>query len=222
MSFLILYQSSKVYHDKAKISIANVKKAIFLCPNRQALKRSAAGVPLAVDIGAFFVSCKCFLRRLDVAVYLPAADTFAFARALLDKAANVLGRIAEKKTYLMRKLLALAYAARQMCQTAGGSLGVVAALAKQAASRGVTEIARKAGGAVDIYQRTVVSIAKRQGAQPLWGVKTVEKTYALAHLVDIFIFIGKHTCRFQARERWRAVTDDAFFGHDVPPWKNVM
>ena len=73
-----------------------------------------------IDLAAFAQLLKRSLRTLAVAVDLPAADALEVAFALLDEAAHVLRRIAQKQPDLVRERLA---ASDSLCKAAKAARG---------------------------------------------------------------------------------------------------
>ena len=61
-----------------------------------------------INIGAFFVFGKQLLSAFNIGIYLPAANVFA-SLGIVYEPQNILGRIAQKKPYFMRKIIALAH-----------------------------------------------------------------------------------------------------------------
>ena len=77
--------------------------SILTVGNSQFIKRSAFGKLCAINVGAFFVSCKGFLRRFRISVNLPSSNAFEVFCPVFNESANVFRRITEKKPYFVGK-----------------------------------------------------------------------------------------------------------------------
>ena len=94
---------------------------------------------------------KLFSCRVHVAVYLPAADELEAGGLVFDKAAHILGRIAEKQADLVRKIGIVSEPVYEAAQAAFGAAAfAVAALAQNILRSAVGKIAPQRLGAIEI------------------------------------------------------------------------
>ena len=86
---------------------------------------------------------------------------------MIDEALDVLGRIAEEQSDLVRELSALAEAADELRHAARTALIGVARLAQQLGRQRVLQVAPQLGGTVEVKKRLPCQKADRQQAEPL-------------------------------------------------------
>ena len=84
-----------------------MKSCRILPCHGKAFQTRARAPAAAVDIGTFFIFCKCRARIRLVSVNLPESGKLEVTRVMVDKALHVLGRVAEKKPDLVRKFVSL-------------------------------------------------------------------------------------------------------------------
>ena len=93
---------------------------------------------------------------------------------MVDEALDVLGRIAEEQSDLVRELSALAEAADELRHAARTALIGVARLTQQLGRQCVLQVAPQLGGTVEVKERLPLQKADRQQAKPLGSQPPVQ------------------------------------------------
>jgi hypothetical protein len=95
-----------------------MKLLLFYSANhRKPFQRRTRRLPPAIAVRTFFVGAEGFPRTLRVAVDLPAAVALAVMSPVLDEAAHILRRIAQKQLDLVRERLEPLQAPHQLMET---------------------------------------------------------------------------------------------------------
>ena len=136
---------------------------------------------------------------------------------MIDEALDVLGRIAEEQSDLVRELSALAEAADELRHAARAALIGVARLTQQLGRQRVLQVAPQLGGTVEVKERLPLQKADRQQAQALRHQQPVQPPDVGQQVLAVLAGAGKQASRLDARERRRALTDQNFFRHLLSP-----
>ncbi len=135
---------------------------------------------------------------------------------MVDKALDILRRIAEKQPDLVRELPALAEAADQPRHAARAVVPGIACLPQDLGGERVLEIAAQPRRAVEVQQRLRAEEADRQKAQPLGHEQPVQPPDIRKQRAAVLARAGKEAARFDARKRGRALFDQDLLRHSVP------
>ena len=107
----------------------------------------------AVDIGAFTELCEQALRQLHIAVDLPQSRAFVVHGVVFNEPPDILRRIADEQSHLMRKFAAFPEASDKVRHTLLTAVSGVACLIQKHLGQPVPKVLTKLRGAVEIQQR---------------------------------------------------------------------
>jgi len=135
--------------------------------------RSAFGPLVYINLGALLVLGKKLAGVIFVTVYLPIAGELCAIGTILDKTANVLGRVSEKQPYFMGEFFTVTNAVGKLGDAAFGLHGGVTKALQQLTYSGVGHIGAQFSGAIDIYQRSATVATQGNDSQTLMRKTTI-------------------------------------------------
>ena len=150
--------------------------------------------------------CVCF-----IAVHLPKSGAFAAVVPVLDKAAHILGRIAEEKSDLVRELFSRAEAPDELRQTFCAAAFGISCPAQKLRRQRILKIAAQTRGPVEIEQCASVRNAERQQAKALRRQRPVDPPDLGQQRCAAYARTGKQASSLDPGKRRRALPDQQFF-----------
>ena len=121
-----------------------------------------------VDGGAFSVLCEKIASACLVAVDLPMTNALAVLSAVFNKAADILGRIAQKKPDLVGEITAVGQTPTEMADAAGGVAAAVTVAFEQIDGFAGGKVLLQPLRTVYVYQSGAAVGAQGKNAQPLF------------------------------------------------------